>query len=209
MRYYKLQRITMDRSNILIFKDRTQLQAPGAPVLVHVCCGPCAGEIVEALIFSRIAMTLFFYNPNIDSSGEYQKRKETLLGLADYYHVKVLDGDYAPEVWQREIAGYENSPERGERCLRCYRLRLAKTAELANAHQYRVFTSTLGISRWKPFESITALGSECAKGYANLIYWPYNWRKCGGSDRMGKIARSHQLYQQTYCGCIYSRQEAL
>ncbi len=173
-------------------------------VLVHSCCAPCAGEIMEAMMASQIDFTLFFYNPNIHPRAEYHMRKEENIRFARKKKIAFVDADYDKETWFERIRGLEAEPERGARCTACFDMRFERTALYAHEQGYPVFTSTLGISRWKDMAQINASGIHAASRYPSMTYWTYNWRKRGGATRMIEIAKREQFYQQEYCGCVYS-----
>jgi len=174
-------------------------------VLLHSCCAPCVCEIMEILKQSSIDTTVFFYNPNIDTEDEYNTRKIENIEFANKLNIPFIDGDYDTERWKSSIAGYENEPERGKRCTICFEMRLATAAKYAYDNNFKLFTSSLGISRWKNFEQVTNCGVRAAKIFPGITYWDYNWRKKGGSDRMEKISKRENFYRQNYCGCIYSK----
>ena len=102
----------------------------------------------------------------------------------------------------------EWDPERGIRCTMCFDMRFEKAAEYAHEHGFPVFTSCLGISRWKDMDQINGCGHRAAKKYDDVIYWDYNWRKAGGSQRMIEISKRERFYQQEYCGCVYSLRDS-
>ena len=102
----------------------------------------------------------------------------------------------------------EDEPERGIRCTMCFDTRFERTACYAHEHDFKVMTSSLGISRWKNMQQVNECGKRAAANYPELVYWDYNWRKKGGSQRMVEISRREQFYQQEYCGCIYSLRDS-
>jgi predicted adenine nucleotide alpha hydrolase (AANH) superfamily ATPase len=173
-------------------------------VLMHTCCAPCCGELIQAMIASHINVTLFFYNPNIHPVKEYELRKLENIKYAEKYKIPMVDADYDTENWFKRVKGLENEPERGLRCTTCFDMRFERTALFASERGFNVFTSSLGISRWKDFDQINDSGNRAAKRYDGLTYWTYNWRKKGGSERMYKISKEESFYKQEYCGCIYS-----
>lgn len=173
-------------------------------VLLHSCCAPCAGEVMEAMLASGIDYTVFFYNPNIHPRHEYLLRKRDNIRFAEKHGVPFVDGDYDTENWFSRTRGMACEPERGRRCTTCFDMRLERAALYAHEHGFRVLTSSLGISRWKDIRQVTACGQRAAARYAGLAYWSYNWRKDGGARRMVEISRRERFYQQEYCGCIYS-----
>ena len=106
--------------------------------------------------------------------------------------------------WFLRAKGLEYAPERGERCTKCFDMRFERTALYAYENNFKVITSSLGISRWKNMDQINDCGIRAAKNYPQINYWTYNWRKYGGAERMYKIAKREEFYKQEYCGCIFS-----
>jgi predicted adenine nucleotide alpha hydrolase (AANH) superfamily ATPase len=98
----------------------------------------------------------------------------------------------------------EWNPERGTRCSACFDMRFTNTAEYAYKNNFDIFSSTLGISRWKNFDQINKSGIYAASKYKNISYWAFNWRKENGSKRMLDVSKHENFYMQEYCGCIYS-----
>ncbi len=174
-------------------------------LLLHSCCAPCSCEIMETLKRSNIIFTVFFYNPNIDTREEYEKRKEENARFAEKLNIPFIDGNFDTENWLNAVKGLEKEPERGERCKKCFEQRLFTTAEFAYNNNFDIFTSSLGISRWKDFDQVTRCGIEAASNFLNLTYWDYNWRKKGGTNRMSEITKREKFYRQKYCGCIFSK----
>jgi predicted adenine nucleotide alpha hydrolase (AANH) superfamily ATPase len=186
--------------------ERPILETPGGEkkVLMHSCCAPCAGELMEAMIASGIDLTIFFYNPNIHPRREYEIRKNENIEFAQKMHIPFIDADYDTTNWFSRVEGLEMEPERGKRCTACFDMRFERTALYAHDHGFKVITSSLGISRWKDMNQINCSGERAAKRYEGMTYWTYNWRKEGGSSRMYDIAKRENFYQQEYCGCVYS-----
>jgi len=185
---------------------RPPLRPPvaGAKVLLHSCCAPCSGELMEAFAASGIDYTIFFYNPNIHPEREYELRKQENIRFAQQHGVPFVDADYDVDHWFARAKGLENEPERGARCTACFDMRFERTALYAHEHGFAVMTSSLGISRWKDMSQINGCGHRAAAPYDGLVYWDYNWRKGGGSQRMIEISKRERFYQQEYCGCVYS-----
>ena len=173
-------------------------------VLMHSCCAPCSGEVMEAMTASGIDYAIYFYNPNIHPDREYEIRKEENIRFAQEHGIPFIDADYDKDNWFERVKGLENEPERGERCTACFDMRFERTALYAYEHGYDTITSSLGISRWKDMNQINGCGERAAARYPGLHYWTYNWRKGGGSQRMIEISKREEFYQQEYCGCIYS-----
>lgn len=173
-------------------------------LLLHSCCAPCGGDIMEHLVESQIPYTIYFYNPNIHPQKEYELRKDENKRFADKHHIPFIDADYDTDNWFTRAKGMEFEPERGKRCTMCFDMRFERTALYAAENNFDIISSTLGISRWKDIDQINACGVRAASRYPNLAYWTYNWRKQGGSQRMSEITKREDFYQQQYCGCVYS-----
>ncbi|ABD89049.1 protein of unknown function DUF208 [Rhodopseudomonas palustris BisB18] len=184
------------------------LPAGHAKVLLHSCCAPCSGEVMEAMLAAGIDYTVFFYNPNIHPEREYLLRKDENARFAARHGVAFVDADYDDALWLARTKGLECEPERGERCSICFDMRLERTALYAYEHGFSVITSSLGISRWKDFAQVVASGKRAVSRYDGLVYWDHNWRKAGGSARAVEIAKREKFYQQSYCGCLYSLRDA-
>ncbi|CTP85568.1 putative protein HI_0882 [Xanthomonas translucens pv. poae] len=180
----------------------------GGRLLLHSCCAPCSGELMEAFVASGIAYTVFFYNPNIHPLKEYELRKQENIRFAEKHGVPFIDADYDTDNWFARAKGMENEPERGIRCTMCFDMRFERTALYAHEHGFAVMTSSLGISRWKNMQQINDCGHRAAVPYQDLVYWDYNWRKGGGSARMIEISKRENFYQQEYCGCVYSLRDS-
>lgn len=186
--------------------DRPKLELPNGAdrLLLHSCCAPCSGEVMEAIHASGINYSIFFYNPNIHPKREYQLRKEENIRFAEQHGIEFIDADYDTDNWFERVQGLEWEPERGERCTKCFDMRFERTALYAQEHGFPVISSSLGISRWKNMAQINDCGKRAASRYEGLVYWEYNWRKGGGSQRMIEISKREGFYQQEYCGCVYS-----
>ena len=186
--------------------ERPVIQMPSNEnsLLLHSCCAPCAGEIMEAVAASDIDTTVYFYNPNIHPIEEYEIRKEENKRYCDKLGFKFIDADYDKDNWFERIKGLEDEPERGARCTQCFDMRFERSALYAHENNFKVFATTLGISRWKNMDQINDSGKRAAQRYKTVEYWDFNWRKDGGSSRMIEISKEENFYQQEYCGCVYS-----
>ena len=186
--------------------DRPTLETPNgeSSLLLHSCCAPCAGEIMEAVAASGIDTTVYFYNPNIHPIEEYELRKEENKRYCEALNFKFIDADYDKDNWFDRIKGLEDEPERGERCTKCFDMRFERSALFAHENNFSLFATTLGISRWKDLHQVNNSGLRAANRYDNLAFWDFNWRKQGGSSRMIEISKREEFYQQEYCGCVYS-----
>ena len=186
--------------------NRPKLETPNgeSSLLLHSCCAPCAGEIMEAVAASEIKTTVYFYNPNIHPIQEYELRKEENKRYCQKLGFDFIDADYDKDNWFKRIKGLENEPERGERCTKCFDMRFERSALYAHENNFFLFATTLGISRWKDLDQVNNSGLQAADRYSGLNFWDFNWRKAGGSPRMIEISKREEFYQQEYCGCVYS-----
>ena len=196
-------------------KKRTDIiQAPmgETKVLLHTCCAPCSSAIIECLLQNGITPVIYYCNPNIFPQEEYQIRKDECTRYAEALGLEIVDADYDHEDWLEYVRGLENEPERGGRCLRCFKLRLLRTAEYARSRGIKVITTTLASSRWKSLEQINEAGEwACTKTNGasegetpDVIWWDRNWRKGGLQERRLQIIREYDFYNQQYCGCEFS-----
>ena len=182
---------------------------PNKSILLHSCCAPCSSYVITFLT-PYFNITILYYNPNIFPKNEYLKRKEEQIRLINSLKtpnkVNILDCDYDNEIYEKQIKGYENCPERGARCNICFKLRLEKTAELAKKNNYDYFCSTLTVSPYKNANLINEIGNELAKKYQ--IKWLYSdFKKNDGYKKSIELSKKYNLYRQNYCGCIYSKKE--
>jgi predicted adenine nucleotide alpha hydrolase (AANH) superfamily ATPase len=184
--------------------ERLQLPNDCNKLLLHSCCAPCVAPLMERMHQDGIDFTIYFYNPNIHPQKEYELRKEENIRYAEKLNVPFIDDDYNKDVWFARTKGMENEPERGIRCTTCFDMRFERTAAYATANGFDCITSSLGISRWKNMEQINACGVRAANKFPGLVYWTYNWRKEGGSQRMIDLGNEENFYKQQYCGCVYS-----
>ncbi len=177
----------------------------GQTILLHSCCAPCSCAVMQRLVEHEMHVTVLYYNPNIHPIDEYVRRKEENKIFAIKNNVQFVDLDYEPQEWFAGIAGLEHEPERGKRCTVCFSLRFERTALYAHEEAIPLFTSSLGMSRWKNFDQITACGKKAASLFPNVHYWDINWRKGGMQERRKALVTQEKMYQQDYCGCIFSQ----
>jgi predicted adenine nucleotide alpha hydrolase (AANH) superfamily ATPase len=173
-------------------------------LLLHTCCAPCAAAIIECLLRQEIRPTLFYFNPNIHPPSEYEIRKEECTRHARKMGLDIIDGDYDHLRWLQSVAGLEPEPERGARCLQCFKMRLYGTAHLAYEQGFERFATTLAASRWKSLEQIAEAGHWAAAQFAPVQFWEKNWRKDGLSERRRILLAENDFYNQQYCGCEFS-----
>ncbi len=181
-------------------------------VLLHTCCAPCSSAIVEWMLANGWQPVIYYCNPNIWPQEEYLIRKEECTRYASALGLQIVDDDYDHESWLECTRGLEDEPERGGRCLQCFRYRLLRTAEYALDHGFNIMTSTLMSSRWKSLEQINEAGrwavgkvlQERGLPEESLVWWDRNWRKGGLQERRLAIIREYGFYNQLYCGCEFS-----
>lgn len=178
-------------------------------LLLHSCCAPCSSYVLEYLS-QYFHITLYYYNPNITDREEYDKRIQEQQRLIQELPVKnpirFMTGDYEPQRFFQLSRGLEQIPEGGERCFRCYELRLEETAKLAKDLNFDYFTTTLSISPLKNAAKLNEIGESLSEKY-NIPYLCADFKKKNGYKRSVELSRQYQLYRQDYCGCIYSKME--
>lgn len=195
-------------------KLKFEIQAPmgETTVLLHTCCAPCSSAIIEAMMQNGITPVIYYCNPNIYPQEEYEIRKNECTRYAESLGLEIVDADYDHETWLEAMKGMEDEPERGGRCLRCFKLRLLRTAQYARERGIRVITTTLASSRWKSLDQINEAGrwavGESRLGVdmipSGIIWWNRNWRKGGLQERRLQIIKEYGFYNQLYCGCEFS-----
>ena len=188
-------------------KKKYVIQAPmgETTVLLHTCCAPCSSAIIEALLQNGITPVIYYCNPNIYPQEEYEIRKNECTRYAQSLGLEIVDADYDHEGWLAEMNGLEDEPERGGRCLKCFKLRLLRTARYASERGIKVITTTLASSRWKSLDQINDAGSwACENIGPQVVWWDQNWRKGGLQERRLQIIKEYDFYNQLYCGCEFS-----
>jgi len=186
-----------------------ELRVKGEIVLLHSCCAPCSAAIVEWLLANGIRLVLYYFNPNIYPQTEYDIRKAELTRYALSQGVEVIDGDYSHDEWLQYVTGLEHEPERGARCLQCFRMRMLATARLAYERGFARFATTLASSRWKNLDQIAQAGHWAAAQYDDIEFWEKNWRKNGLNERRNALLKNYGFYNQTYCGCEFSVEKSV
>ena len=185
--------------------DRVLSGLHGRPgLLLHSCCGPCSSYVLEYLS-AWFDITVFYYNPNIRPEEEYVKRLENqrklLRGMRpEGACPEPVAPPYDPAPFEEIAKGLEDLPEGGERCLRCYRLRLEHTAEYAASHGFEWFCTTLSVSPHKNAGALNRIGEETAQKYG-VRYLPSDFKKRSGYLRSIRLSEQYGLYRQNYCGC--------
>jgi len=175
----------------------------GKSLLLHICCGPCSTYPIRRLRELGFNVSGFWYNPNIHPFAEHERRRECVRAYAEEVELPMIWWkEYEMPAYFRAVVGHEVF---GERCAICYHLRLERAARVAHQHGFDAFTTTLLISPYQQQAAIRRIGEELASKYGLEFYFE-NFRK--GWRERGHIAREHGMYQQRYCGCVYSEWEA-
>ncbi len=223
------------------------VEAPGGArdILLHACCAPCSGAVLECLRDSGIRPVVFFSNSNIAPREEYELRLSELRRYGEVMGVEVVADEYDHDAWLAAVRGLEREPERGARCAACFRFRLARAARYAASRGLPVVATTLASSRWKDLDQVNAAGLDaCGRvdpcktvathglvnggdptarlggmsaqrevlqgsspAAAEVVFWAQNWRKGGLQPRRNEIIREQGFYNQTWCGCEFSKRQ--
>ncbi len=173
-------------------------------VLLHSCCAPCSSAIIEWMLANDVRPTIFYCNPNIYPVEEYQIRKQEITKYAEQLGLEIIDDDYNHQVWLDYIKGYEQEPERGQRCLFCFKYRLLRAAKKCKELGLQEFTTTLASSRWKRLDQINEAGNWAAEMVGGIRFDNRNWRKGGLQERRNQLLKENGFYNQQYCGCEFS-----
>ena len=193
-------------------------------VLLHACCAPCSSYCLEYLR-EYFDITVFFYNPNITSESEYRKRVDEEKRLIAEYNrqidendfegmnsdknagkIDIIEGDYKPSDFYEAVKGYEECKEGGERCRKCFELRLNETAKVAEKNGFEYFTTTLTISPLKNAAVLNEVGEEAAKEIGDRVsFLPSDFKKKNGYKRSIELSHKFDLYRQDFCGCSFSK----
>ena len=181
------------------------------PVVLHCCCAPCSSAIIEWMLQNDFQPIIFYCNPNIYPEKEYLIRRDECTRYAQKLGLEIIEDDDCHEDWLKahkdwlgRVKGLENEPERGSRCLLCFKLRLLATAKFAQSRGIELFTTTLASSRWKSLPQINEAGKWAADQTEGTSYWDKNWRKGGLQERRNQLLAINGFYNQQYCGCEFS-----
>ena len=188
-------------------KTDVQIEVPGGAtrVLLHACCAPCSSAIVECLMERGIRPVIFYSNSNIDPLEEYEHRLNECIRYAQKWGLEIVDDSYDHAAWSQCAVGLEAEPERGSRCLQCFKFRLLRAAQYASEHGFGVLATTLASSRWKSLEQVNEAGFWACGQVSGVTWWPQNWRKGGLQERRNQIIKEENFYNQLFCGCEFSR----
>ena len=187
--------------------DGLQRDGKTPSLLLHSCCAPCSSYCIETLS-EYFYVTVFYYNPNIFPDEEYYHRakeqQEFIRRFPAKYPVNFIEGDFETDRFYNEVAkGLEQAPEKGERCLKCYDLRLRETAKRAKREGMDYFCTTLTISPMKDSQVLNQIGIQVGEE-EGIAFLPSDFKKKGGYLRSCELSKEYDMYRQDYCGCVYS-----
>ena len=190
----------------ILEKIKKEEQTP--TLLLHACCAPCSSYVLEYLS-EYFKITVYYYNPNIYPFEEYNRRINELKKFLSEYkpknEIKVVEEDYNPLDYYKSVKGLENLGERSKRCYNCYKFRMEKASMYAKNHDYDYFTTTLSISPYKDSNYINEIGKLLEDKY-NIKYLYADFKKKNGYKRSLELSKIYNLYRQSYCGCVYSKE---
>ena len=179
-------------------------------LFLHACCAPCSSYVLEYLS-GYFNIIIYFYNPNISPESEFIRRTHELQRLINTMplknEVKFIEGEYDSSVFFDMAKGMEDMREGGERCFKCYRLRLEQTAIMAKEYGADYFTTTLSISPHKNAQKLNEIGTELSAEFG-IAYLYSDFKKRNGYKRSCELSKEYDLYRQDYCGCVFSKKEA-
>ena len=181
-------------------------------LLLHSCCAPCSSYVLSYLV-QYFKITVYYYNPNIYPQEEYKKRKEEQIRLINEMnksgkYIYFTDTDYSYESFKMMAEGLENELEGGNRCTKCYELRLEETAKKAKDICFDYFCTTLSVSPYKNAQKLNDIGKRMQEKY-NIKYLVSDFKKYEGYKKSIEISKIYDLYRQNYCGCEFSLNQAL
>lgn len=168
--------------------------------LLHACCAICSGYPISLLKEMGYNPIVYFYNPNLDSEEEFDRRLEAQKTVCNHFNVELIIEKYNPDEYLKYVTGLENEPEKGLRCDKCIELRLKKTYEKAKELNIKYFSTSLVISPHKNFDKISKMGLNISETYI-----PINFRKQDGFLKTNNLSKELNLYRQNYCGCKFSK----
>lgn len=203
--------MNVPKRNYRIEQEKIIKAFEGSPprLLLHSCCAPCSSAVLEYLS-QYMAITVFYFNPNIFPEEEFLHRiaeqKRLISELPCKNPVQFMEQGWQSERFYFAIKGLENVPEGGDRCFACYRLRLEETAKLAAEKGFDYFTTTLSISPYKNADKLNEIGEELAEKYG-VKHLPSDFKKRDGYKRSIELSAEYGLYRQDYCGCVFSKKE--
>lgn len=177
-------------------------------LLLHACCGVCSSSVIERL-YPYFDITILYYNPNIYPKAEYMKRLVALEEIIDKMKldVRLIELGYLHREFKDKVKGLEKEKEGGERCNKCFYLRLEESAKFAKRNNFDYFTTTLSVSPYKNSQKLNEIGKMLEEKY-DIKYLYSDFKKKEGYKRSNELSNKYGIYRQHYCGCEYSLKEA-
>lgn len=176
-------------------------------LLLHCCCAPCSSAVLEYLN-KHFEITLYFYNPNIASEEEFDKRAEELKRFVGEFPLEnfkeVIVEGYDHSEFTEMVKGKEDLREGGARCFDCYSLRLEKSVQYALKNGFDMVTTTLSVSPHKNAQWLNETGKMLSEKYG-IDYLYSDFKKKNGYKRSCELSKEYELYRQDYCGCEFSK----
>jgi len=194
--------------------DKLKKEQRKPKLLLHSCCAPCSTYVLSYLS-QNFSIVDYFFNPNMSTLEEHEKRSHELERLIKEINVAkdiesqitYITSTFQPKLYHERIKGFEQEPEKGKRCDLCFKIRLEEAAKMAVEQGCEFFATTLTISPLKSAEKINEIGKMVGEQYG-VNYLPSDFKKKGGYLESIKLSKKYQLYRQNYCGCIFSKQES-
>ncbi len=174
-------------------------------LLVHICCAPDALYVLS-LLQKEYNVTGYFYNPNIHPRQEYELRLKEARKVTGILKVKLIEDIYDDQRWFKMTQKYKDDPEKGRRCDICYAIRLERTAQKADELGFDIFTTVMSLSPWKKADVLNRLGGMFSRRYS-IDFLEADFKKKDGFHKSVELSRSHSLYRQNYCGCLFSKEQ--
>ena len=176
-------------------------------ILLLSCCAPCSCAVIRKLKDDGADFGVLFYNPNIYPKEEYIKRRDEQKRLCEMWQIPFIELEYNPEDWLKMATPYKDEPERGKRCSLCFEFRLTRAMQYAKENGYTHVASVLGVSRWKNLAQVNE-AAQLASTKTDVPYMEIEGRKHGMQENRARLIKELNLYNQTYCGCIFSKQRS-
>ena len=199
-----MNRVNYDAEMQKIIKE-ARAEGKKPTLLLHACCAPCSSACLE-LLKDDFDVTVYFYNPNMDSAEEFSRRETEERRLCEALNIKLLVEEYDSAEFYSAVKGFEKEKEGGKRCERCFFLRLKKTAEKAKEKGFDYFTTTLTISPLKSADLLNEIGKKIAEE-KGIPFLPSDFKKRDGYKKSVELSKKYDLYRQNYCGCVFSKIE--
>lgn len=177
-------------------------------ILLLSCCAPCSCAVIKKLHDDGADFAVAFYNPNIHPAAEYEKRRNEQKALCCKWDIPFIELEYNPEDWLKITAPYKDAPERGARCSLCFEYRLKRVMDYAKANGFDAVASVLGVSRWKDLNQVNTAAYK-ASAATSIPYLEIEGRKHGMQEARLSLIKELGLYNQDYCGCVYSIRRTL